>query len=210
MLFRSGSAVKILNQPAPPPFKESVRCAEQNLYVRPKELVGDRDQLPPVAPGSTLRDLILSSRFPVIALSHIYRQKEGSDVIELAHRIRQGYADASDFTKDIRWIPCEVHDVKNVILHVVNEALNKGYNVNDVQILAPKYSGVAGIDGLNHAMQKMVNPQDNTKRELKVGYVTYREQDKILQLKNQPTDDVYNGDIGTLIEIVPSDRKSVV
>ena len=38
-----GSGVKILNQPAPPAFKESVRCAEQNLYVRAKELVGDRD-----------------------------------------------------------------------------------------------------------------------------------------------------------------------
>src|ERR1035438_1107533 len=38
-----GSGVKILNQPAPPPFKESVRCAEQNLYARAKELVGDRD-----------------------------------------------------------------------------------------------------------------------------------------------------------------------
>lgn len=38
-----GSGVKILNQPAPPPFKESVRCAEQNLYVRAKELIGDRD-----------------------------------------------------------------------------------------------------------------------------------------------------------------------
>jgi ATP-dependent Lon protease len=38
-----GSGVKILNQPAPAPFKESVRCAEQNLYVRPKDLVGDRD-----------------------------------------------------------------------------------------------------------------------------------------------------------------------
>jgi ATP-dependent Lon protease len=38
-----GSGVKILNQPTPPPFKESVRCAEQNLYARSQELVGDRD-----------------------------------------------------------------------------------------------------------------------------------------------------------------------
>jgi ATP-dependent Lon protease len=38
-----GGGVKILNQPAPPAFKESVRCAEQNLYVRAKELVGDRE-----------------------------------------------------------------------------------------------------------------------------------------------------------------------
>jgi ATP-dependent Lon protease len=38
-----GSGVKILNQPAPPPFRESVRCAEQNLYARARELVGDRE-----------------------------------------------------------------------------------------------------------------------------------------------------------------------
>ncbi len=38
-----GSGVRILNQPPPPPLKESVRCAEQNLYARAKELVGDRD-----------------------------------------------------------------------------------------------------------------------------------------------------------------------
>lgn len=38
-----GSAVKLLNQPAPPALKESVRCAEQNMYARSKELVGDRD-----------------------------------------------------------------------------------------------------------------------------------------------------------------------
>lgn len=38
-----GSSVKILNRPAPGPFQESVRYAEQNLYSKYKELVGDRD-----------------------------------------------------------------------------------------------------------------------------------------------------------------------
>lgn len=38
-----GSGVRILNQPAPGPFKESVKCAEQNLYGRAVQLVGDRD-----------------------------------------------------------------------------------------------------------------------------------------------------------------------
>ncbi len=38
-----GSGVKILNQPVPPAFRESVRIGEQNLYARAKELVGDRD-----------------------------------------------------------------------------------------------------------------------------------------------------------------------
>jgi ATP-dependent Lon protease len=38
-----GSGVKILNHPAPPAFRESVKVGEQNLYARAKELVGDRD-----------------------------------------------------------------------------------------------------------------------------------------------------------------------
>ena len=38
-----GSGVKILNRPAPQAFTESVRYAEQNLYARAKDLVGDRD-----------------------------------------------------------------------------------------------------------------------------------------------------------------------
>jgi ATP-dependent Lon protease len=38
-----GGGVKILNQPTPPPFRESVKVGEQNLYTRAKELVGDRD-----------------------------------------------------------------------------------------------------------------------------------------------------------------------
>ena len=38
-----GSGVKILNQPPPAAFRESVRVGEQNLYTRAKELVGDRD-----------------------------------------------------------------------------------------------------------------------------------------------------------------------
>jgi ATP-dependent Lon protease len=38
-----GSGVRILNRPAPPPFAESVKYAEQNLYARSSELVGDRN-----------------------------------------------------------------------------------------------------------------------------------------------------------------------
>jgi ATP-dependent Lon protease len=38
-----GSGVRILNQPAPPSFRESVKVGEQNLYMRARELVGDRN-----------------------------------------------------------------------------------------------------------------------------------------------------------------------
>ncbi len=172
------------------------------VQIKKLLIVGDQDQLPSVAPGCVLKDMIDSQRFPVISLNHIYRQKEGSDVISLAHQMRQGSADFTSLTQDVKWIPCDNIDVKNVVLRVVQDAMQKGYGVQDIQIMAPKYSGNCGIDALNHAMQKMVNPSNAYKRELKVGYVTYREQDKILQLKNQPNDDVYNGDIGTCIEIV--------
>jgi exodeoxyribonuclease V alpha subunit len=173
-------------------------------HVKKILIVGDADQLPSVSPGSVLRDLIASKRFPVIALNHIYRQKEGSDVIELAHRIRTGRTDLDGLTKDIRWIDASAIDVKQIVLDIVKAALDKGYGVNDLQVLAPMYNRQAGIDALNHAMQKEVNPPAATKRELQVGYVTFREGDKILQLKNQPNDDVYNGDIGILIEVIPA------
>ena len=165
-------------------------------------IVGDVDQLPSVAPGSVLRDLIDSRRFSVIALQTIYRQKEGSDVIELAHQIRENRVDLTHLTKDIRWIDCSAIEVKQLILEIVSQGLEKGYSVSDIQVLAPMYNRQAGIDALNHAVQKMVNPPIPGLNELQVGYVTFREGDKILQLKNQPTDDVYNGDIGILIEVI--------
>ncbi len=165
-------------------------------------IVGDVDQLPSVAPGSVLRDLIESRRFSVIALQTIYRQKEGSDVIELAHQIRENKVDMTHLTKDIRWIDCSAIEVKQLILEIVAQGLEKGYSVSDIQVLAPMYNRQAGIDALNHAVQKMVNPPTALTKELQVGYVTFREKDKILQLKNQPNDDVYNGDIGILIEVI--------
>lgn len=167
-------------------------------------IVGDVDQLPSVAPGSVLRDLIDSQRFSVIALQTIYRQKEGSDVIELAHQIRENNVDLTGLTKDIRWIDCHAIEVKQLILDIFAQGLEKGYTVSDIQVLAPMYNRQAGIDALNHAVQKMVNPQNAEHQELQIGYVTFREGDKILQLKNQPNDDVYNGDIGILIEVIPA------
>ncbi len=165
-------------------------------------IVGDVDQLPSVSPGSVLRDLIDSKRFNTIALQTIYRQKEGSDVIELAHQIRENKVDLEGLTKDIRWIDCSAIEVKQLILDIIEQGLQKGYSVSDIQVLAPMYNRQAGIDALNHAVQKMVNPPSSDRKELQISYVTFREGDKILQLKNQPPDDVYNGDIGILIEVI--------
>lgn len=164
-------------------------------------LIGDEDQLPSVGPGCVLKDLIASDCFPTVRLHKIFRQSAGSDVVTLAHEIREGRADILDHAKDIAFFSCQNYEVRDVVLTVVANALEKGYDAKEIQVLAPMYGGVAGIDALNNALQKMMNPPDPYKPELKVGYRTYRQHDKILQLKNQPEDEVYNGDIGEIIDI---------
>ena len=70
-----------------------------------------------------------------------------------------------------------------------------------MQILAPMYKGVAGIDEINRQMQVLFNPKSPQKNQMKVGTTIFRENDKVMLLKNLPDDDVYNGDIGTILEI---------
>ena len=164
-------------------------------------IIGDEDQLPSVSPGSVLRDLIRADVFPLIRLERIHRQKEGSDVIELAHQIHDGRADFSLLKKDVAFFECPRNDIRANIISIVGSALDKGYEMNDIQVISPIYSTNAGIDVLNNALQENFNPYDPTLRQMKVGYTTFRVGDKILQLKNQPDDDVYNGDIGILEEI---------
>jgi exodeoxyribonuclease V alpha subunit len=170
-------------------------------HVKKICIIGDEDQLPSVSPGSVLRDLIDAKRFPLVRLSHVYRQKEGSDVIELAHQIHHGFADFSILKNDVAFLECSRYEIKDQVLRIVQNALEKGYAMNDIQVLSCKYSGVSGIDILNNALQECFNPQDPLKKEIRIDYKVLRTGDKILQLKNQPDDDVYNGDIGILEEI---------
>ncbi len=164
-------------------------------------LIGDQDQLPSVAPGHVLKDLIDSTICPVIELKTIYRQHEGSEVIALAHDVLSGKIDFN-FVNDVRYVASNSTQTKEKVIALVQAALNRGYSLEDIQVLAPKYNGLAGIDALNHALQKAFNPPSAYKRELQVGYRVYREEDKILQLKNQVDDQVFNGDIGCLVEII--------
>jgi exodeoxyribonuclease V alpha subunit len=165
-------------------------------------IIGDEDQLPSVGPGCVLRDLIASGLFPVERLEHIYRQKEGSDVIQLAWQIRRSQLDLDSLHNDVSFIDCPDYQVKQAVIEVVQMAMARNYSLNDIQVLSPMYKGNCGIDVLNSALQACFNPPKPDKREVRRGYITFREGDKILQLKNQPDDEVYNGDIGVLEEIV--------
>ena len=178
--------------------------AKACVHVKKICIVGDAEQLPSVSPGCVLSDLIEAEVMPVVGLTHIFRQKEGSEVVQLARDIAEGHLDLTPYSNDLSFIPCSAAQVKDVVIQVVQKALDKGYDLQDIQVLASMYSGVAGIDGLNKALQATFNPPSKDKREIKAGYRIFREGDKILQLKNQPDDDVYNGDIGTLVEIIPA------
>jgi exodeoxyribonuclease V alpha subunit len=166
-------------------------------------MVGDEDQLPSVGPGQVLRDLLASNKIPTVRLTDIYRQAEGSSIIELAHEIKQGKLPQNITvpTSDRSFIQCSQSQMKEVIEKVIKSAINKGYTAKDIQVLAPMYRGPAGIDQLNKLLQELFNPKTPGKREMKFGEVIYRNGDKILQLVNQPESNVYNGDIGEIVSI---------
>ena len=171
-------------------------------HIKKLVFIGDENQLPSVSPGCVLKDFMESGYFPFVRLDKIFRQKEGSDIVSLAHRIQEDACVEIPQANDVRFYPCSKFDVKNYVLRLVQEALDRGYPKTSIQVLAPKYGGVSGVDALNVALQKACNPKSEYKRELQVGYRIFREQDKILQLKNQPDDYVFNGDIGILVEII--------
>ena len=168
-------------------------------------IIGDEDQLPSVGPGAVFRDILETNLFKTIRLTKIYRQDSGSGVVSLSQDIRNGFIDES-YSSDVLFYECNIESIKSNVQRIVNEALKKGYDLNDIQVLSPMHPGVGGIDVLNNALQEQFNPKEKGKKEIKIGYTTLREGDKILQLKNQPDDDVYNGDIGTLIEIIDKEE----
>ncbi|MFD2681380.1 SF1B family DNA helicase RecD2 [Bacillus seohaeanensis] len=167
-------------------------------------LVGDEDQLPSVGPGQVLKDLLASEAVPTVRLTDIYRQEEGSSIIELAHHMKKGNIpdDITKPQKDRSFIPCRSGQIPEVVKKVVENAKKKGYSARDVQVLAPMYRGPAGINALNELLQEIFNSNpDGTRKEITFGDIKYRIGDKVLQLVNQPENNVFNGDIGEVVSI---------
>lgn len=166
-------------------------------------LIGDDEQLPPVNAGDVLHELLSLDKIKHTSLQKIHRQKQTSGIIPLAYDVRHGIFNEENLQKDdVIFVNCSSYEVKDLVIYFASKALERGYTSEDIQVLAPMYDGVAGIDALNVALQDLFNPKSLTKKEYQIGKTIYREKDKILQLKNQVDDDVYNGDIGILDEII--------
>lgn len=169
--------------------------------------VGDRDQLPSVGPGTVFKDLISSDVVPVTELDTIYRQGEGSSIIRLAHQIKtRERMNITEKFSDRLFIPARVNQIPELIEKVVDKAVGKGYDMRDIQVLAPIYRGNAGISKLNQILQTILNPEAEEKNETEFGDVIFREGDKVIQLVNRGEDNVFNGDSGIIESILFKDQ----
>lgn len=160
--------------------------------------VGDANQLPSVAAGDVLNDMIESKELPVYALKNWHRQGTDSKIIPFAHRINEGILDREllNSGSDLEFIPCRDNEIIEVIGNVC-----KDYNSYDLQVLAPIYKNRNGIYAINDHLQKLWNPKSPSKKEIEGNESIYREKDKVIQLSNMKDESVFNGDIGIIDRI---------
>ncbi len=176
-------------------------------------LVGDSDQLPSVGPGNVLGDLVSSRKIPVTRLTRIFRQGDRSRIVENAHRILRGEfpETSNDPRGDFFFIREEdASRTLRLIVKTVTERIPAAFGmdpVEDVQVLAPMYRGEAGADRLNQELQAALVPPGP---ELRRGAFTFRKGDKVLQVRNDYDRELFNGDVGRVLQVDPVERSMVV
>lgn len=187
-------------------FKALMRAVPNQMKVI---LVGDKDQLPSVGPGQVFTDLLRSQRINSMQLSTIYRQDSNSTIIPLAHSIQQGRLpeDFNEKQSDRSFIPCGANQMSSVIEQIVKRAKQKGFSATDIQVLSPMYRGMSGVNHLNDVIQEIMNP-GNKEDQLEYRGIHFRLGDKVLQLVNSPEDNVFNGDIGQIIEVIHGEKST--
>ncbi|TWS94779.1 ATP-dependent RecD-like DNA helicase [Streptococcus sp. sy018] len=168
-------------------------------------IVGDSDQLPSVGPGQVLADLLQITQIPKIRLTRIFRQSDQSTIVTLASQIRDGYlpSDFSEKKPDRSYFEANPQHIPQMIERIVQAAIKTGIAPQDIQILAPMYRGLAGINTLNKLLQNLLNPLDD-EPEFTFNDTSFRRHDKILHLVNDTEINVFNGDIGYIRDLVPA------
>ena len=169
-------------------------------------LVGDYYQLPSVGQGQILKDLIDSDLFDIIKLEFLYRQNDESYIPILAGEIKDKDLSESFLMRkdDYNFLPVENTEVIPTINYIVEKAISRGYTDREIQVLAPMYKSINGIDNLNRSLQEIFNPKSPVKNEIVLSDVTYRVGDKVLQLVNDTEVGLSNGDLGYITDIILS------
>lgn len=169
-------------------------------------IVGDADQLPSVSPGQVLADFLQIPILPQTKLTKIYRQSEDSTIVTLASQIQQGVLSA-DFTEkkaDRSYFEAPSEYIPDMIKKIVAAAIRSGISAQDVQVLAPMYRGPAGIDHINQLMQDLINPAENDQLIFEAPDCQYRQGDKVIHLVNDAENNVFNGDLGYITDLLPA------
>lgn len=188
-------------------------------------LVGDSDQLPSVGAGNLLKDLIDSNTVPVIALKQIFRQAQQSCIITNAHKIISGeYPDLTRKDADFFFFQrLEPEKVTELLLELARDRLPKAYKYSPtehIQIITPSRKGSLGVVELNKKLQHALNPPKQGLAETKSMLYTFREGDKVMQMKNnydivwhkgdEEGTGIFNGDIGKILSINKGSGEAVV
>ncbi|MBE6575939.1 MAG: ATP-dependent RecD-like DNA helicase [Ruminococcaceae bacterium] len=184
-------------------------------------LIGDADQLPSVGAGRVLWDLIGSGRFATVRLTEIFRQAQSSLIITNAHRINSGEMPVLT-VKDNDFFFLPRGGEREIAATVADLWLNRlprsyGEETRDrIQVISPSRKGGAGTESLNIVLQQALNPPDLQKREYKFRDITFREGDRVMQIRNnydlewetehKQGQGIFNGDIGVIKTIDSHDR----
>ncbi|HHZ01172.1 MAG TPA: ATP-binding domain-containing protein, partial [Tissierellia bacterium] len=182
-------------------------------------MVGDVDQLPSVGAGNVLADIINSNTIKTIKLDMIFRQSQGSMIIQNAHAVNKGMMPLlNKKDSDFYFIrENNMNKIADLIVDLYTNRLPSKYGfvpIKDIQVLSPMKKGDTGVMELNKKIQAAVNPPSKFKKEKTFGKYTFRTGDKVMQVKNNYQaewkladnslvrgEGIYNGDIGNIIFI---------
>ncbi len=177
-------------------------------------LVGDRDQLPSVGPGSVLGDLIASGAMAVQELTEIFRQAEGSAIVSNAHLVNAGKLPDlrppanRDELRDFYWIEQdEPEEVLNLLQELITRRIPQrfGYAADtDIQLLTPMNRGLCGTQNLNATLKQLMNPTPAGAPAIPFGEVRLGVGDRVMQVVNNYDLGVFNGDMGTVKAVFPA------
>lgn len=186
-------------------------------------MVGDFHQLPSVGAGNVLRDLIESDTIPTVELTQIFRQAAQSTIVTNAHAIVHGVMpDLSRRDNDFFFLPQpDPFRAAETILDLCSHRLPNAYQLSpfdDIQVLCPSRKGEMGSNELNTRLQERLNPPLAGKPEFKSGSITFRVNDKVMQIKNnyditwikegEKGTGIFNGDIG-LVKMIDRGSKTM-
>ncbi|WP_344920077.1 SF1B family DNA helicase RecD2 [Streptosporangium oxazolinicum] len=172
-------------------------------------IVGDSDQLPSIAPGSVLADLLRVETIARMRLTRVFRQAEGSGIIRAARRVRAGEVPALPGGGGF-WFE-EVDDPERVaerVMHLATVAIprKQGVSPDQVQVLCPMRRGLTGTAELGRMIQERLNPAREGVAEHWSGASAFRVGDRVMPIRNNYDKGVFNGDTGTVTAITPEER----